>query len=197
MFYRVHLFGHSQGSYLAQCLMRARSERVASVTLSATCVSSECNAVSIERRLRPLRHAPSAVVRFAASARMRHRGDGHDGLGARRTPISVGLPNAKNYNSPSVPSGVRRRSGCESIQMLATLWHTDRTKLDILVLDADGRTVRPWLTVVVDDHSRTIASYSTFVGRCLNDECEPCFVSTKGAPNTSPALVSPIMRSVS
>lgn len=44
------------------------------------------------------------------------------------------------------------------------LWQADHTELDILVLDANGKTVRPWLTVIVDDHSRAIAGYTTFVG---------------------------------
>ncbi|MDY7522838.1 Mu transposase C-terminal domain-containing protein [Sphingomonas sp. 10B4] len=44
------------------------------------------------------------------------------------------------------------------------IWQADHTQLDILILDADGRQVRPWLTTVLDDHSRVIAGYMVFVG---------------------------------
>ncbi len=44
------------------------------------------------------------------------------------------------------------------------VWQADHTELDILILDADGAAVRPWLTVVVDDHSRAVAGFTTFVG---------------------------------
>ncbi|GEM_PF-269905 len=36
-------------------------------------------------------------------------------------------------------------------------WQADHTQLDILILDADGKEARPWLTTVLDDHSRAIA----------------------------------------
>jgi len=39
------------------------------------------------------------------------------------------------------------------------IWQADHTELDILVQDANGLPVRPWLTVVIDDHSRAIAAY--------------------------------------
>ena len=39
------------------------------------------------------------------------------------------------------------------------MWQADHTVLDILVLDDAGTPVRPWLTVIVDDHSRAIAGY--------------------------------------
>lgn len=39
------------------------------------------------------------------------------------------------------------------------IWQADHTELDILALDEAGATVRPWLTVVIDDHSRAIAAY--------------------------------------
>jgi len=39
------------------------------------------------------------------------------------------------------------------------IWQADHTELDILVQDVDGSAVRPWLTVVIDDHSRAIAAY--------------------------------------
>lgn len=44
------------------------------------------------------------------------------------------------------------------------IWQTDHTQLDILIVDAGGKTVRPWLTVVIDDYSRAVAGYSVFVG---------------------------------
>ena len=40
------------------------------------------------------------------------------------------------------------------------LWQADHTLLDVLALDAGGQPVRPWLTVVMDDHSRAVAGYS-------------------------------------
>jgi putative transposase len=44
------------------------------------------------------------------------------------------------------------------------IWQADHTQLDILILDAGGRPVRPWLTTVLDDHSRVIAGYMAFLG---------------------------------
>lgn len=43
-------------------------------------------------------------------------------------------------------------------------WQTDHTELDILILDANGKVTRPWLTTVIDDHSRVIAGYMVFLG---------------------------------
>ena len=39
-----------------------------------------------------------------------------------------------------------------------------------LILDEGGKPSRPWLTTVVDDHSRAIAGYTVFLGapRVLN-----------------------------
>jgi putative transposase len=42
-------------------------------------------------------------------------------------------------------------------------WQADHTLLDILVLDESGKPVRPWLTTVVDDHSRAVAGYMVFL----------------------------------
>lgn len=39
------------------------------------------------------------------------------------------------------------------------IWQADHTELDILVQDANGASVRPWLTIIIDDHSRAIAAY--------------------------------------
>ena len=44
------------------------------------------------------------------------------------------------------------------------IWQADHTELDILVLDETGAIVRPWLTIVIDDHSRAIAAYRLFTG---------------------------------
>jgi len=44
------------------------------------------------------------------------------------------------------------------------LWQADHTKLDILILDANGTIVRPWLTTVMDDYSRAVAGYMVFLG---------------------------------
>jgi len=39
------------------------------------------------------------------------------------------------------------------------IWQADHTELDILVQNAGGTPVRPWLAVVIDDHSRAVAAY--------------------------------------
>ena len=44
------------------------------------------------------------------------------------------------------------------------VWQADHTQLDLLILDANGTPVRPWLTIVLDDHSRAVAGYAVFVG---------------------------------
>ena len=44
------------------------------------------------------------------------------------------------------------------------LWQADHTLLDILIVDANGKSARPWLTIVIDDHSRAIAGYMAFLG---------------------------------
>ncbi|ASV84959.1 homeo-like domain protein [Ochrobactrum quorumnocens] len=43
-------------------------------------------------------------------------------------------------------------------------WQADHTQLDILILDANGKEVRPWLTTVIDDYSRAVAGYMVFLG---------------------------------
>lgn len=50
---------------------------------------------------------------------------------------------------------VHRREAAASNEM----WQADHTVLDILVLDDAGDPVRPWLSVVLDDHSRAIPGY--------------------------------------
>jgi putative transposase len=52
----------------------------------------------------------------------------------------------------------RRRAECPN-----ALWQADHTELDILVLDANGSAVRPWLTTVIDDYSRAVAGYRVFL----------------------------------
>jgi putative transposase len=44
------------------------------------------------------------------------------------------------------------------------LWQADHTPLDILIVDANGKPARPWLTIVIDDYSRAIAGYMAFLG---------------------------------
>jgi len=44
------------------------------------------------------------------------------------------------------------------------IWQADHTELDVMVLDEAGRPVRPWLTVILDDHSRVITGYTVFFG---------------------------------
>ena len=43
------------------------------------------------------------------------------------------------------------------------LWQADHTRLDVLVLDANGEAVRPWLTLIMDDYSRAVAGYTIFL----------------------------------
>jgi putative transposase len=40
------------------------------------------------------------------------------------------------------------------------VWQADHTLLDVLVLDPTARPARPWLTVILDDHSRAAAGYT-------------------------------------
>jgi len=52
------------------------------------------------------------------------------------------------------------------------IWQADHTMLDLLILDESGKAARPWLTTVVDDHSRAIAGYSVFLGApCVLNTC--------------------------
>jgi putative transposase len=44
------------------------------------------------------------------------------------------------------------------------MWQADHTQLDMLIVDTSGRPARPWLTTVIDDHSRVIAGYFVFLG---------------------------------
>lgn len=60
-------------------------------------------------------------------------------------------------------------------------WQADHTQLDILILDARCKPVRPWLTTVVDDFSRAVAGYMVML-------------SAPSALNTSLALRQAIWR---
>ena len=44
------------------------------------------------------------------------------------------------------------------------LWQADHTMLDILIVDANGKPARPWLSIILDDYSRAVAGYMVFLG---------------------------------
>jgi len=44
------------------------------------------------------------------------------------------------------------------------VWQADHTQLDLLILDANGKPARPWLTIVQDDYSRAVAGFCVFLG---------------------------------
>ncbi len=44
------------------------------------------------------------------------------------------------------------------------IWQADHTMLDLLILDQTGKPARPWLTTVMDDHSRAVAGIMVFFG---------------------------------
>lgn len=44
------------------------------------------------------------------------------------------------------------------------MWQADHTELDILILGPANKIDRPWLTIVLDDHSRAICGYLLFIG---------------------------------
>lgn len=39
------------------------------------------------------------------------------------------------------------------------IWQSDHTPLDLFVLDAQGKEIRPWLTIILDEYSRAIPAY--------------------------------------
>jgi hypothetical protein len=53
----------------------------------------------------------------------------------------------------------RHRAACPN-----AIWQADHTLLDMMILDANGEAVRPWLTIIMDDYSRAIAGYALFLG---------------------------------
>ncbi|MBT9605046.1 Mu transposase C-terminal domain-containing protein [Microbacterium sp.] len=62
------------------------------------------------------------------------------------------------------------------------IWQADHTELDILITSAaGGKPDRPWLTIVIDDHSRAICGYTVFT-------------SAPSAMNTALALRQAIWR---
>lgn len=44
------------------------------------------------------------------------------------------------------------------------IWQADHTELDIVIVGADGKPDRPWLTTVMDDYSRAVCGYTVFTG---------------------------------
>lgn len=44
------------------------------------------------------------------------------------------------------------------------IWQADHTELDILIIGANGKPDRPWLTTVIDDYSRALCGYMVFTG---------------------------------
>ena len=44
------------------------------------------------------------------------------------------------------------------------IWQADHTELDIMIVGANGKPDRPWLTAVEDDYSRAICGYTVFTG---------------------------------
>ena len=53
----------------------------------------------------------------------------------------------------------RHRAVCPN-----AIWQADHTLLDVMVLNATGDAVRPWLTIIMDDYSRAIAGYTLVSG---------------------------------
>ena len=43
------------------------------------------------------------------------------------------------------------------------MWQADHTLLDILLVGTDGKPVRPWLTIIIDDCSRAVCGCTVFV----------------------------------
>lgn len=68
---RVHLFGHSQGGYVAQRFARAYPNRVATLILSSTCPPSAAHGKKVAAQLRTLHLLPECLIRFAISRRLR------------------------------------------------------------------------------------------------------------------------------
>ena len=44
------------------------------------------------------------------------------------------------------------------------VWQADHTQLDLLILDENAKPARPWLTIVIDDHSRVVVGFAAFIG---------------------------------
>ena len=72
--------------------------------------------------------------------------------------IPSGLLTLAQHGSKAYSEGfdlVHRREAPRS----NAIWQADHAQLSILLLREDGRTARPWLTIVIDDDSRAIAGY--------------------------------------
>lgn len=110
--------------------------------LSIATIHRRVNAVARERGWRPISYGSiHAIVRGLNSALVTLA---HEGYAAFRDKFEL----------------VHRH---RAEQPNAT-WQADHTELDILILDANGKEARPWLTTVIDDHSRAIAGYMVFFG---------------------------------
>jgi transposase InsO family protein len=63
------------------------------------------------------------------------------------------------------------------------IWQADHTPLDIWLVRADGKTAKPWLTVVIDDYSRAVAGYFlSFEAPCQRSSSFPPLRSLKIPP---------------
>lgn len=52
------------------------------------------------------------------------------------------------------------------------IWQADHSLMDIWLIDDNGKHKRPWLTIIIDDFSRTIAGYFlTFQNPCVQNTC--------------------------
>lgn len=66
-------------------------------------------------------------------------------------------------------------------------WQADHTLLDIIVLDKGGNPVRPWLTIVLDDYSRAVASY-TPLHRSTDGRADSTGAASGRTPQDQPGL---------
>lgn len=68
--------------------------------------------------------------------------------------ISLAHDGAKAYGE-KFDLVIRQEAQCPN-----AVWQADHTLLDLWVRDERDRPVRPWLTVILDDHSRAVAGYA-------------------------------------
>ena len=76
------------------------------------------------------------------------------------TRVSVELRSRRSRSSNGKHELVFRRRAEHPNQT----WQSDHTELDILIVGADGKPDRPWLTTVMDDYSRAICGDMVFTG---------------------------------
>src|SRR4051794_262544 len=57
--------------------------------------------------------------------------------------------------APRQPRRIYRREASRPNE----IWQADHTPLDIWIVDDRGQPARPWLTIIIDDYSRVIASF--------------------------------------